>query len=187
MKIERMPEPIDALVMRDTFSETEKRNILGEVERLIAHSTESEIWLNDVYNELDASSVHRNTMEVFFSSVVVQHLMEVNSLYGTYAHVNNHSTAIRYLGHEQMTGMHFDSSAFTIMTFLHTDPKNFDGGNVTLQVGGDIAYELDIENNMSIIYPSSYYVGLSNVEIQDKEIPNSGLYTINSFLFIEAR
>jgi hypothetical protein len=187
MSIARMPEPIDALVITDTFSPVELENIMNEINVLSKNDDGSGVWINDVYKDPEVSIIHQNIMERFFNFSVVGSLVELNPLYGTYSHINNHSTVVRYLGHEQMIGMHEDAAVYTIMTFLYNEPKNFEGGNVTLQFNDVAAYEQDIENNMSIIFPSSFFVGISDLTIKDKEIANSGLYTLNTFLFVESR
>jgi hypothetical protein len=188
MFFERLAEPFDALVIKETFKEKELSNILNEIKPFTEKSQEPDgVWLLDVYKDLEMSATHNNSMETFFSPEVVESLFSVNSMYGLYDSVNNHSTQIKYFGDGQSSLLHYDSAAFTIMTFLFNDPKGFDGGDVTLQIGGDVAYEQEIENNMSIIFPSCYYVGLSEVSTKNKDVDNSGLYVITSYLFIESR
>ena len=188
MIFERLAEPLDALVIKETFSEKESSNILKEVAPFTNKCQGPDgVWLLDIYKDLEMSSIHNNSMETFFSPEVVESLFHINSMYGLYDSVNNHSTQIKYFGDGQSSLLHYDSAAFTVMTFLFDDPKGFDGGDVTLQIGGDIAYEQNIENNMSLIFPSSYYVGLSKVDITEKDRENSGLYVISSYLFIESR
>ena len=185
MNIERFPEPIDALIIKNTFSEVERNNIENEIKSFKREQGDG-VWISDVYKDLEMSPVNRNMLETFFGPDVFETMVNMNSLYGIYGHVNNHSTIVRYYGDGQSSVIHYDAAAFTIKTFLFDQPKGFTGGNVTLQVGGDIAYESDIENNMSIIFPSSYYVSLSDVSITDKSIKDSGLFVITTYLFIES-
>lgn len=188
MIFERLAEPFDALVIKETFSENELSNILNEVHQFTEKCQGTDgVWLLDMYKDLEISPIHNNSMETFFSPEVVENLIHTNSMYGIYDSVNNHSTQIRYFGDGQSSLLHYDSAAFTIMTFVFNDPKEFDGGDLTLQIGGDIAYEQKIDNNMTVIFPSSYYLGLSEVSVNNKDVDNNGLYVITSYLFIESR
>lgn len=185
MIIERMPDPIDALVITETFYEHELSNIYDELRVLKKHDDGGGVWLTDIYKNLDTSFIHLGTLDAFFNEPVVEALISINSAYGVYLHVNNHSTVVRNFGDESSFPLRIDGSAFTVMTFLFDEPKNFTGGNVTLQIGAESAYEKDIENNMTIIFPSSYAVGLSDIKLNDKD--GSGLCVITSYLFIESR
>lgn len=184
MNIERFPEPIDALLITNTFSDRERTNVFNEIKSF--KKDDNGVWLSDVYKDLEMSSINRNTLEVFFGTEVFEPLVNMNSLYGIYGHVNNHSTVVRYYGDRQSSVIHYDAAAFTVKTFLFDEPKGFTGGNVTLQVGGEIAYEMDIQDNMSVIFPSSYYVSLSEVSLTDPSIEDSGLFVITSYLFVES-
>lgn len=184
MIVERFPEPIDAFIIKDTFGESDFINVVNEL-RSFDHSMTTEgVWISDVYKDTNMSSINRLTLENFFDLEFVNSMMSVNSLYGIYTHVNNHSTQVRHYGNGEASIMHYDAAAFTIMTFVFNDEESVDPVNVTLQIGGDIAYEQKIDNNMTIIFPSSYYVALSEVSTNAE---NAGLYTISSYLFIESR
>ena len=188
MIFERLPEPFSALIIKNTFNEKELSNILNEIKPFTAKAQEANgAWLLDIYKDLDVSPTHYNSMETIFTSQVAENFISINSVCGLFNMINNHSTQIKYYGHCQSSMLHFDCAAFSVVTFLFDEPKNFDGGNFTLQINSDIAYEQDIENNMTVIYPSSYYFALSEVNINNKDIDNSGLYTINSYCFIESR
>ena len=144
-------------------------------------------WLTEIYKDLDMSNIHNNIMESFFTREILETLTQVNPMYGIFSTVNNHATQIRYFGNSSILPLHVDEAAFTITSFVFNEPRNFAGGNVTLQIGTDIAYEQDIENNMTIIFPSFYNMSLSEINVNDKEISGSGLYTISSYLFVESR
>lgn len=186
MNIERFPEPIDALAFSDTFDEAELSQIMNEIHSFDDKLGDSGLWISDIYKDMDMSSINRANMKKFFDSNLVESMASVNSLYGIYGHVNNHNTRIKKYDVGQSSIMQYDSAAFTICTFVFDGDKNFSGGDITLQVGGDIAYEKYVENNMTVIFPSSYYFGISEISVNEGE-EFSGLYTISSYLFIESR
>jgi len=187
MKIERLPEPFDVLVIKDTFSKNEAGQVRNELGTLFQKQEGAGLWLSEMFSDLETSATHMNTVGTFFSQEVSANLMNINNLYGLYSHVNNHSTIIKYYGQGQSSTIHYDSAAFTIMTFMFDEPKKFTGGDLTVQIGGDIAYEQPVENNMSVIFPSSYYVGLTEVDITDNSVEQAGLHVITTYLFIESR
>lgn len=188
MIIERLPEPIDALVIKDTFPEGELSNIKNEVKSFASKFNSGEtVWLAEVYKDLDMSAIHRNSMETLFNAGIVDSLTHINSLYGIYGLVNNHSTQVKYFGQSQSYPLHYDAAAFTVTTFIFDEPKNFEGVTFTVQVGGEIAYEQEVENNMTVIIPSCYYFALSEVNLNNKDIEGSGLHAITSYLFVESR
>ena len=184
MKIDRMPDPIDALVITDTFPKKELDLILNEASNLIKNDDGSGVWLNDIYKDVDVSVINQAFREHLTNDYVADSLEQINSMYGLFHNVNQHSTRINYYGQSQSSPMRYDSAAFIIKTFLHTEPRNFSGGEATLQINGDIAYEKDVENNMTIIFPASYYHQVSEVALDDKEIDGSGLFVITTYLFI---
>jgi hypothetical protein len=188
MNIERLPEPIDALMISDTFDKNDLKNIINEIKSLSSKCQQNgELWLSDVYKDLDMSAINTTFMNIFFNNGIIDSLKYINSLYSIYEVVNNHSTRLKYYGEGQSYPLHYDAAAFTVMSFITEDPKNFTGGNLILQVGGDIAYEQEIKNNMTLIFPSSYFSSITEVKINDKSIEDSGLYEISSYLFIESR
>ena len=186
MIVERFPEPIDALIIKDTFDNNELLQVMNEIHSFDHKINDDGVWISDVYKDMDMSSINRANMQKFFNAELVASMANMNSLYGIYGHINNHNTQIKKYENGQSSVLHYDAAAFTIITFVFDGEKNFDGGNVVLQVGGDIAYEQDVENNMTIIFPSSYYVGISEISAANQS-NFSGLYTITSYLFVESR
>lgn len=187
MSIERLPDPLDVLVIKDAFNDERTVSIKSEVRNLLRKDEGQGIWISEAYNDVSLSVVGESVMELMFNDRVVEALENMNSMYGLYRHVNNHSTVIRYYGHEQESLLRSDNAVFTVMTFLCDEPKKFEGGELILQMGSDVAYQQSIENDTTVIFPSSYYVGLSKVEAKSEEVTDPGLYVVTSYLFIESR
>jgi hypothetical protein len=186
MNIERLPEPLDALVIKDTYEIITLSNVRDEARNLMRKDDGTGVWLSDIYKDMEMSPIGRNVVDTLFSEEVVDTLVGMNSLYGMYTHINNHSTIVRYYGHMQESIVREDAAAFTAMTFLRNTTNDFEGGELIIQLGGDIAYEQPIENNMTVIFPSSYYVGITQVKSLDHSIDDAGLYVISNYLFIES-
>lgn len=187
MFFERLPEPIDALLISDTIDSSVISDVFSEVKAIASNDSGSGVWLNEQYDDPSKSIIHKASFDAVMSNEANDAMFSINSAYGLYSYINNHSTRVKYFGHRQSSMLHFDAAAFTAMTFLYDEPKNFTGGNVTLQIGGETAYEQDVFHNMTLIFPSSYYVGISEVRLENKELVNSGLYMINTYFFIESR
>lgn len=182
MIIERMPDKIDALVISDTFSDSEYGDIFDEVRVLCKRDGGSGVWINDMYKDLESSVTHKAVINTFFTDEIGAALSEIHPLLGLYRNVNMHSTLINSYGQSQSTGLRDDSAAFVIKTFLFDEPRGFIGGDITLQVDSDTAYEKDTKNNMTVIFPASYYHSLSEVSIDSAD--SSGIYVITNYLFI---
>lgn len=179
-----MPEPIDALVITDTFSSAEREEIVSEARSLIGDSFDFNVWINDAFEELDSSLINTHTVASIFTSDIVTSLEGINPAYGLFQNVNTHSTIVNYLGHRQSLPMRYDSAAFIVQSFFYGEDANFDGGSVTLQINAETAYEHDVQDNMTVIFPASYYHQVSEVDVKDASVSETGLYVITSYLFI---
>lgn len=179
MIIERLPEPLEALLIRDTFTFSEAESILSEVSKVEFSEDDTSVRA-PVPEDPRHSQIYASTLDNFFSQNVLEALLDVNQSYCIYTSVNNHKTFINRIEHGNDSPMRQTAGAFTIMTFLWREPKAFEGGTVTLQVSDTAAYEKDIENNMTLIFPSAYYNSIS-------KIVGEGLVVLESFLYIESK
>jgi hypothetical protein len=184
MIIERMPEPIDALVITEAFSEETRKAMIEEARSALKKDSGAGVWLNDIYKDIDMSAINQAVVDTVFTEDTFGSMTQINEMYGLFNNVNTHSTMVNYLGHSQSLPMRYDSAAFISQILLFDTPKNFDGGSVTLQVNADSAYEHDVQDNAIIVYPASYYHQVAEVSIKNKDIADSGLYVISSYFFI---
>jgi hypothetical protein len=203
---EKISEPFDFLVIKNTFSEDQLFEIWNEIDfinekalmedptmtgsavdenfQTIKNNTGA--WLNKVFENKESSSIHKNCFENFFNEDLINCLESINPLNVIYRSVNNFNTLISYYDDNQEYGMHTDQSAYTINTYLFREPRCFSGGEIVFQ-NNDFAYEQQIENNMTIIFPSATWHSVNPVKINNREsFLDNGRYCISNFLFINS-
>jgi Rps23 Pro-64 3,4-dihydroxylase Tpa1-like proline 4-hydroxylase len=204
MKIERLPEPFDCLVVFDTYNEDELKNIWKEIDFLSNEeillspedtgSAKNEngeniknnhgIWLHSFYKNNSASYIHSLFPKKFFSQEVFDALTSLDPMNNQYASIDHHTTLFNYYGEGSYYDFHVDRSIYTIITCFYREPKEFLGGEITFQFNQDSAYEQPMENNMSIIFPSFYYHKVSPITLSEKNNKWSGRYSVAHFLNI---
>lgn len=184
MIIERFPEPIDAVAITDTFQKPEFEAILDEAKTLLHGDAGAGVWINEAYADIESSAINNSLLNSLLGDEVFGALEETNTMYSLFRNANSHSTLVNYYGNRQSSPMRYDSAAFIAKTFLYSEPKNFTGGNFTLQINADVAYEKDVENNMTVIFPASYYHQVSEVSLNDANLGGSGLYVATTYFFI---
>lgn len=204
MIFERLPEPFDALVIRNTFSEDQLKNIWKEIDFLTRKDVMQDpehtgsavdengnavkknhgVWISKVFNDLESSSLYSNSMRVLLSEDVVESLESLNPLHVMYKSVNDDNMLLSYYENGGGYDMHTDACAYTATTYFFREPKSFSGGEIVFQ-NGDDAYEQDIENNMTIIFPSAWWHKVNTVVMDgDSEFSGNGRYCLSTFFFI---
>lgn len=184
MIIERLPEPIDALVIGDTLTDSELADVLSEAKSLCKRDGGNGVWINEIYKDITSSSAHHSVMNNLFTEDIADALSEMNSSLGLYRNINMHSILVNHYGNSQSLMLREDAAVFIAKTFIFEEPKSFEGGNIILQVNADVAYEQDIQNNMTVLFPASYYHGLSEVSATEE---SDGLYVITTYMFISGK
>jgi len=90
------------------------------------------------------------------------------------------STLISYYGDGDYYKPHEDTTLFTACTYFFKEPKKFSGGNFLLN---NYNIEIEIKNNMLIIFPGKYTHQARKVELK-KEFKGYGRYCISQFFNI---
>jgi hypothetical protein len=75
---------------------------------------------------------------------------------------------------------HEDRSCYTYIFWLFEEPKKFKGGNL---IFNDINYEIDIKNNMSVLFPSWAKHSVSEIimEKEDEVCSGKGRFAFSTF------
>ncbi len=173
MIIERFPEPIEALVVTDRFSE-EDYGVLKFGAKVVVGTSGEVVWLDSDEEGLAESSLNEAAEGLVNSVDIFDAFPSLNKGYMVYQHINKIKSSVSLVTTAD-EGIRIDRSVFTFITFMG---DNVDG-SITLQLGADSAYELDISDAMSVVFPSSYYVKVDNRS-------DSPLYLITSYTYIEA-
>jgi Rps23 Pro-64 3,4-dihydroxylase Tpa1-like proline 4-hydroxylase len=206
MIFERLPEHFDALVIKNTFTEDQLGDIWKEIDFLTREDVMQDpehtgsaldedgnpvkknygVWLKKVFNDLESSSIYSNSRNVLFSEDVIESLQSLNPLHVMYKSINDANMLLSYYEGGDGYDMHTDASAYTATTYLFREPRRFSGGEIVFQNEG-VAYEQDIENNMTIIFPSAWWHKVNTVLMEeDDQLSGDGRYCLSTFFFINS-
>lgn len=206
MIIERLPEPFDALVIRETFTKEQLNEIWKELDFLTQKDIMEDpehtgsavdeegnpvkknhgIWIEKAFSDLESSALYSNSMKMLLSEDIVESLQSINPLHVMYKSINDDSMLLSYYENGGGYDMHTDASAYTATTYFFKEPRSFSGGEIVFQ-NNDEAYEQDIENNMTIIFPSAWWHQVNTVSMEDdQEFSGNGRYCLSTFFFINS-
>ncbi len=98
-----------------------------------------------------------------------------------YTSTNRESTLLSYYENKDYYKPHHDTFAWTILVWMVREPRQFDGGDFTLN---DIDTEVKLKSNRAVLFPCCYEHSVSPIKFknQPKEI-GYGRYTITHFLY----
>ena len=91
----------------------------------------------------------------------------------------NYSALLSYYQDGDYYESHFDKSAMTILSYFFEEPKQFSGGNI---VFSDFNLELNLENNMVVIFPSCYQHEVKKIKMEGTSFDKRGRYCVSQFL-----
>jgi hypothetical protein len=144
-------EGINAVVIDNFFNENQLKEIMTELKWLTKESvlvgerqldtaeneygalaSKSGVFLESVFNNwrhsaLISSSVHQMNSKEFHNG-----LMSHNELYKTLFYCNHRSHLLSYYQNADYYGAHCDASFYTMLSYFHTEPKKFKGGEIIL-------------------------------------------------------
>jgi len=95
------------------------------------------------------------------------------------------SNLISYYENACYYGKHKDASFFTFLRWVYKNPKSFIGGNLIFD---DYDLEIEIKNNMGIIFPSSISHSVTEVQMKSNDMHKKmGRFCISTFYFLEKK
>ena len=194
MKFTIVKEPIPFLIIDDTYDREEQIQIYSELDFIVAKLQDPEetgsatdkngnkknnkgIFLENLYAKRKFSNI-LNINRKLFSLDVKENLTNCHYAYNLLNNTNHDSTLISYYDTGGSYFSHIDSAVITVVSWFYKQPKNFTGGNFKFT-----DYNLDIEvlNNRSVVFFSTYRHEVSEVSLIDKTVPASGRFTISTF------
>ena len=193
MKFTVVKEPIPYLLIDDTYSIEEQKRIYKELdylhpklkgpEKTVSAILNGEmkkntgIFLNDIFRENNSSDIFQVNRKLF-SKPVFDALITAHSAYGLYHSVNEDFTLVSYYDQGGSYFRHNDRAVITVITWFFKEPKNFTGGDFKFS---DYNINVEVKNNRSIIFFSSYAHEVSEVNLIKKDVPVSGRFAVSQF------
>ena len=177
MIIEKINNPGDILIAKEVFSSEEisimwdeikyyyVRNFFYPPELTLSAKNDDgslkkknlSVFIDGLYNQESRrlSGILEFTEKRLLSKEIKNTMKEINPVHGIFSNANQHSTLLNYYENNDYYDYHADSSVYSILTYLFKEPKYFSGGEIIFNINNN-EIKIDIDNNMSIIFPSSY-------------------------------
>jgi len=207
MKFSYIPYGIDAVVIDDFFTEEQLQDIMIELPQLTqpsimatdtlllgsAHypdgtpfSARSGVVLNKLYDDPKKSPLISHTDTQIRSTIVAENLIKFNTMFKSLFHTNRVNNVLSYYEDSDYCDTHYDSYFFTLLTYFHTTPKQFTGGELVLKsCNSDISIDFEPDHNRSILILSSTMHGVNKVKLnQNAKLNGHGRYCHSTFLTI---
>jgi hypothetical protein len=198
MKFTIVKEPIPFLIIDDTYDKEEQVQIYNELDFFVDKLQRPEetgsakdkdgnikknkgIFLDSVFSNRKFSNILQVNRKLF-SNEVRDNLFKCHYAYRLLNNTRHDNTLISYYDSGGSYFSHADDSVITIVTWFFKTPKNFTGGEFKFT---DYNLDVEVKNNRSVMFFSSYNHEVSEVTIIDKTVPASGRFTLSNFCTIQ--
>lgn len=142
------------------------------------------VFVDQIYSQefRHMSSIISYPEQVLLNAEVKNMMQNVHPAFGTIFAANQHSTLVSYYESTDMYDFHFDYAAYSTLSYFFKEPQKFSGGEIVFRVNEEIL-EIPVKNNMSIIFPSSYYHKVNPIVMEEKDMGKGlGRFCISQFL-----
>ena len=208
MKVAQTNIPFDILVLQDVYSDYEIQRMLLELEVIYSSNgledplksgtalyddgtpmkKNKALFLDNVYSQeyRFISPILSYSETKLLSKEVKSEMYKINASHGILFNASSHNTLVSYYENFDHYDFHKDSAAYTFLSYIWKEPKKFSGGDIVFDVN-DQKILIEIQNNMAIIFPSSYSHAVTEVEMNE-EYRNKmyGRFCITNFIGIGA-
>ena len=140
------------------------------------------VWIDSLYTNRDTSMILKLNRILMTNPEIAESFINLNQYYNSYRAVNVYTSLLNYYENEGYYDTHKDAAAYSTITWFFNKPKKFKGGNLIFT---DLNFEVEIEDNMSIIFPSWMKHKVEEVKMVDANTDDkNGRYSLAQFLFI---
>jgi hypothetical protein len=204
MDFQYIDEGINAVVIDNFFTEEQLKEIHTELKWLTKESvlvsesslstaeneygalaSKSGIFLESVFlnwrhSALISSSVHQMNSKEFHDGLISH-----NQLYKTLFYCNHRSHLLSYYQNADYYGAHVDASFYTLLSYFHTQPKKFKGGEIILHsYNSEKKATIEVVDNRVVLITSNTWHEVSKLE-SEQDMPKysgDGRYCNSIFL-----
>lgn len=193
MKFTVVRDPIPFLIIDDTYDKEEQIQIYKELDYFVDRlespdktgSAKMEgnlksnrgVFLDEVFAKRNISSI-LSVNRKLFNKDVKDALSECHYAYNLIGNMNYDATLLSYYDNGGSYFSHIDSAVITNVTWFFKEPKNFTGGKF---IFSDYNLEVEVKNNRTVMFFSSYRHEVTEVNLIDKSVPASGRFTLSNF------
>ncbi len=125
----------------------------------------SGVWLDYFYSNRESSNILRLNRKPFANEEIRNTFANLNPYHYHYLKLDFDNTLLQYYENSDYYKPHTDHAVFSLVTWFFKEPKKFIGGKFKFT---DMNFELEIENNMCIIFPSFLWHEVEEVTVLEK-------------------
>jgi hypothetical protein len=195
MIVHTLKQPFGHVIVENTFDEREYNNVWNELMFLQpkmrnGHDTGASqnmfgatnkngfgIFLEDFFKFSNHSDIFLCTRKLI-SNFMISSVSNFDIYFQLFDRINTDTVLTQCYKNGDYYLPHKDSGLFTIVTLLHNTPKKYSGGEFVFP---EYNYEVSLENNHSIIFPSMVLHEVKEVITESKNMQDFR-YTISMFL-----
>lgn len=203
MEIQVITEPLELLFIDNPYSDAELDLIWKEIDLLQAANIflppeetgsaktddgvlmkkNKAVFLDGIYSQRTVSPL-LTFAEKLLTPEVKEAMAFINPSHGIFGNANHHTTLLSYYEESDHYDFHFDTSAYTTLSYFFQEPKMFSGGEIVFKAG-DSEIEFPMVNNFSIVFPSCYSHAVRKIKMKKQHL-NKGLgrYCLTQFVGI---
>jgi len=207
MEFSYIGDGIDAIIIDNFYSEEQLKEIHHELKFLTKPSimvddrdkleaavdlqgnfitTKSGVWVDHVFRDWKHSALIRYPMENFSKKETTEKILSYNSLFSLFYHCNVRNHLLSYYENAGYYSKHTDSAVFTVLNYFHTEPKQFNGGDITLYSRGETKKAtIECRENRVVIIPSYIVHEVSTIEMTSNKLSGDGRYCCSIFLTVQ--
>jgi Rps23 Pro-64 3,4-dihydroxylase Tpa1-like proline 4-hydroxylase len=205
MHISRLDRNLDALKLSNVFSEKQLVYVWRELDFLTNSSTmltgdktgsaknadgedtkrNRGVFLTDAYANMNISAIHNLLSIKVRNDDVYRIYQDIDDIHKGIRKIKTVSTLVSYYQDDDLYDWHEDDCSYSVVLYLYKEPKAFSGGEIKFFVNRS-EYVYEVENNMAIVFPSSYLHSVNPVKMNGdyEELSGYGRYCISQFMGI---
>jgi len=196
------------LVIDETFDEDELAKIWIDIERVqannlfeypseknSAYSTKTGeptplkqnhgVFLDPLVEKGVVKHIPEIASKLFWAKGLTDVLIDIHPALSIFSSLNYSRSLLSYYSNSDHYKPHTDNAVFTILTWLHREPKAWTGGELILN-NWDITIEP--KHNRSLVIPSSFSHEVTPVKMMPgSDTATMGRYCISQFGFVDPR
>lgn len=204
MEFNYVSNGIDAVVIDNFYTEDQLSEIMMELKWLTKPSilrgeetlasamdetgkhltSKKGVFLEEVFKNWRHSALIKYPMENFTNDEVRKQILEYNSLYKIMYHCDSRTHLLSYYEDADYYKAHVDTTAFTILNYFYTEPKQFTGGNIKLfSATSQAVADVEIKHNRVVLIAGCTQHEVTKIESKLKGgMSGNGRYCNSIFL-----
>jgi predicted 2-oxoglutarate/Fe(II)-dependent dioxygenase YbiX len=203
MEFQFIDEGINAIIIDGYYNDAQLNNIFKELNFLTCPEIMSEdkdkleaavdvdgkfvtnksgVWLDHVYRNWRDSHLMRYMFDNLVKDQVRQPILSHNSLFKILYSCNHRGHLLSYYENSGYYSKHRDEAVFTILNYFNKEPKQFEGGVITVHSHDQTKKaEIEVKNNRVIIIPSCADHEVSPITMSPNQYSGNGRYCLSCF------